>query len=120
MVHISAESNLLDPLDLRTYIFQLSRICCKTHPSYIYHADPGHGSIGSDFFETSFFTFHSLCKVVKKPITNHTKAKKISVVSPFGWQIELQLFQRCGPAFNKSKNTEAQDKEGILPVATLM
>ena len=72
----------------------MSRIWCKTDPSDIYDTDPGHGSAGSDSFGSSLFTFHSLCKVAKKPVTNLTKIniKKIGVVSPFGWQIELQFF----------------------------
>ena len=45
----------------------------------------------------------------QKSVTNHAKIiiKKIGVVSPFGWQIESQLFLRCGPALNKTKNPEA-------------
>ena len=48
----SAEPDLLDPLDPRTYLFLLSRIWCKMKSSDIYDTDPGHGSVGSNFFES--------------------------------------------------------------------
>ena len=82
----------------------MSRIWSKTDSSDIYDTDPGHRSAGYDSFGSSLFSFHWLCKVAKKPVTNNTKIK-IGVVSLFGWQIESQFFQHRGPAFNK--NTEA-------------
>ena len=83
--------------------------------SDFYDTDPCQGSAGSDFFGSSLLTFHSLCKVAKKPVTNHAKIKfrKIGVVSPFGWQIESQVFQRCGPAFNKTK-TPKHEQQTLL------
>ena len=77
--------------------------------SYVYDTDPGHGSARTDFFESSLFNFHSLCKVSKKPVTSHKKSKKLNfgVVLPSRYQIESQLFtmQRFGNQKTNKKKT---------------
>ena len=103
MLETSAESDWLNPLNSQIFFLIVTDLVQNDSFGF-YDTDPGHGS---DFIESSLWTFNLLCTVAKKPVTCHTKNKKNGAVSPFGWQMELQLFQRCSPAFNKTKNTEA-------------
>ena len=63
LVWTSAGPDLLDPLDPRTLVFHLLRICCKTIPPVIYD---------TDLLDpiSSLFTLNSLCKVLDDKIYN--------------------------------------------------
>ena len=64
-IYRSAGPDLLDSLDPRTNFFN----CLRSGALDLVQNDsfghlPGHESVGSDFVESSLFTFHSLCKVL--------------------------------------------------------
>ena len=101
MIYSTAEPDLWDPLDPRIYFFKClgsgAKRILRVYITRILVTDLP-DLIPSDL---AFLLFIGYVKW-QKPVTNHTKIK-IGVVLPFGWQIESQLFQRCGPAFNKIK-----------------
>ena len=102
-IYSSAGPDLLDPLNPRIYFLNCPRSGAKRIIRIFMARILAMDLIPSNL---AFLLFIRSVKW-QKPVTNHTKIKKIGIVSPFGWQIKSQLFQRCGPAFNKTKITEA-------------